>query len=183
MIYYKVLNEDGTPCNGGNGTWDTSGGWMPKLEKKLRPCKYGYHLCRKRDLVCWLGPAIWTVEVRGQIVRDGNKCVCREARLVERLSTWNERSTRLFACDCAEHALRRIVKPDQRSIDAIAIARRFANGKATEAELAAARDAAGAAARDAWAAAWAAAGAAARDAEHNWQTARLFHYLNEGAGS
>ncbi len=72
---------------------------------------------------------------------------------------------RLFACRCADRAFRteRVAgrEPDERSVNAVRIARRFAAGKATDTELAAAWAAAGAAA---WAAAGAAAGAAARAA-------------------
>jgi hypothetical protein len=80
---------------------------------------------------------------------------------------------RMFACDCAERALLREREagrePDQRSWDAVAVARSYTEGKATSGELDAVRDAAGAAARDAARAAardaaWAAARAAARDA-------------------
>ena len=78
------------------------------------------------------------------------------------------REWRLFAVWCARQVLH--LMTDQRSIDALDVAERYANGEATQAELAAAWDAAGAAAwlaagaaaRDAaWAAAWLAAGAAA----------------------
>jgi len=66
------------------------------------------------------------------------------------------KTLRLFACDCAERALRRERKarrePDARSWEAIKVARRYARGLATAEELAAG-DAAWAAARDAdWAA-------------------------------
>jgi hypothetical protein len=54
---------------------------------------------------------------------------------------------------------------DERSLSALDVAERHANGEATDEQLAAARAAAGAAARAAeWDAAWAAAWAAARDA-------------------
>ena len=92
---------------------------------------------------------------------------------------------RLLACDFAEH-----VNPtDTRSINAIAVARKFANGDATEEELEAAWAAAGEAARAAWDEARAArvkrtaareaartAWIAAREtgeAERAWQTAHL----------
>lgn len=96
-----------------------------------------------------------------------------------------DRELRLFAIHCVrqvEHLL-----TDQRSLNAIATAERYANGEATSDELAAARDAAWAAARAAasdaamaaasdaaWAAAWAAARAAASDAASvaAWAAAR-----------
>jgi hypothetical protein len=91
---------------------------------------------------------------------------------------------RLFAVGCARKV--QYLMKDQRSIDALDVAERYANGNATEDELAAARKAAWAAARDAtedelaaaeaseWAAAWDAAGRAAWDAAlaAAWEAAR-----------
>jgi hypothetical protein len=74
---------------------------------------------------------------------------------------------RHFAVDCAESV--RHLMTDARSTAALDVARRHANGEATDNELSAARDAAWDAAWDAaraaaWDAAWDAARAAARDA-------------------
>jgi hypothetical protein len=55
----------------------------------------------------------------------------------------DEGKLRHFACDCAERALSLAPQPDPRSIAAVAAARRYADGKASRAELAAARAAAG----------------------------------------
>ena len=87
----------------------------------------------------------------------------------------SDKTNRLFAVWCAREALKLIPNPDPRSITACDVAEKFANGEATEEELAAAWDAArdaawdaaGAAARNA---AWDAAGAAARAAA--WAAAR-----------
>ena len=67
-----------------------------------------------------------------------------------------------FACRCAEDALSRIDNPDPRSINAIAIKRRWIAGEATDEELAAARTAAWAAQAAAQDAARTAARAAVR---------------------
>ena len=72
---------------------------------------------------------------------------------------------RHFAVDCAEQI--KHLMTDERSLNALVVARKHADGKATDAELDAARDAAWAAARDA---AWDAARDAARDAA--WDAAR-----------
>ena len=76
-----------------------------------------------------------------------------------------DRELRLFACDCAEMVLpifERHYPDDKRPRNSIEVARRFAEGKATDEERAAAGAAAWAAARAAaWDAAWDAAGAAA----------------------
>jgi hypothetical protein len=91
---------------------------------------------------------------------------------------------RHFAVDCAER-----VKPlmsDPRSIEALEVARRFADGEATAEELKEAWAAAWAAARDAAAyVAWDAADAVAVDevawaAEKQWQMKRWFEYCRLG---
>lgn len=111
-----------------------------------------------------------------------------------------------FACRCAEDALSRIDNPDPRSINAIAVKRRWIAGEATDEELAAARaaaeTAADAAARTdtraaawaaraaAWAAAWdaaraarAAAETAAETAARNAQVGMLAQMLREYVGT
>jgi hypothetical protein len=180
---YKVLDDDATPYHGGHGKWNTQGKWMPPIKGDLIPCRNGYHLCRKQDLVYWLGPSIWLAAYRGERIDQTEKIVVREARVITRLDTWNDRTARLFACDCAERALTKYVEnPDPRSLNAIKVARQYANGAATDEQLAAAWDAAwDAAVAAGWAAAVAAAGEAARaaagEAERKWQTKRLFEYL------
>ena len=174
MTLYKVLNEDGS-ARQGTGTYSlptdsTPGEWMPRIEGKLVPCRRGYHLCRREDLVHWLGPVIYEAEARGDVIETDDKIVVPEVRLLRRVPTWNERTARLFACDCAERSLdmveRRGSKVDPRSRKTIEVARRFAAGEATRGELVAARDAASAAA---WDAAW----DAAMLAERRWQTELL----------
>jgi len=59
-----------------------------------------------------------------------------------------ERDARLFAVWCARQVQHLIT--DQRSLDALDVAERFANGEATDSELAAARDSASSAEMYAW---------------------------------
>ena len=113
----------------------------------------------------------------------------------------DDRTLRLFACNCAERALclfEREYPDDTRPRNAIEVARRFADGAATSAELdsardsardarAAARAAAWAAARDsawaaraaAWAAAWDSAWDSARAAELDWQVRRMIEMITD----
>jgi hypothetical protein len=181
MKYYKVLKNAGS-CIYGSGKWYLPtkckdgawkpGKWMPEIKGDLEPCENGYHLCRPQDLVRWLDEAIYEVEYEGERVDADDKIVVRKARLLRKVESWDERTARLFACECAEHVLPIFEKEfpnDDRPRKAIEIARKFANGKATKDELDAARDAAYAAARAAaraaaWDAAGNAAGAAARAA-------------------
>ena len=210
MKYYKTLTKSGTgPYSG--VTWnlptdDRPGKWMPKIDGELVLCERGYHVCRREDLCSWLDANIYEAEVRGDILFSDDTIVCKEARLLRHIDTWNDRTARLFACDCAEHVLPLFEKKypqDERPRRAIETARNYADGNASEEKLAAARDAAWAVAgAAAWAAAgdaagavagaaaWAAAGAVARAAagavardaawaaERKWQTERLFWYLN-----
>jgi hypothetical protein len=70
----------------------------------------------------------------------------------------SERDQRLFAVWCARRVQH--LMQDPRSIAALDVAERYANGEATREELEAASAAACAAANDAWAAAWGASAAA-----------------------
>jgi len=146
---------------------------MPKIED-IVPCESGYHLCRRQDLVHWLGPAIYLAEARGAIVEDDDKVVTQESRLLERVP-WDDCTARLFAVECAYEVLpifERQYPNDDRPAQALETAFLYALGEASNAELAAAWDAA---ADAAWAAAWDAAWAVAWAA----QTDRLMSWLGE----
>jgi len=157
------------------------GKWLPKVDR-LELCASGWHGCRDGDILNFLDVNIYEIEMRGKILTDNNKFSVQQIRLLRKCENWNERTARLFACDCAEHVLPIFEKRfpgDKRPRIAIKTARQYADGKATTEELAAAEDAAWAAAAAeaaaraaaeaaaedaAWAAAWAAAEAAARAA-------------------
>jgi hypothetical protein len=202
--FYKFLDANGK-CVHGTGSWHLPSGkrpgkWMPRVER-LTPCRSGYHVIESdAELHEWIAPELYEVEVRGERVEKSRHVgIYHEARLIKRVSTWNERTARLFACDCAE----RVTHLDKSGTAAqtIAVARRYANGLASADELRLARavgdaawaagDAVGDAAWAAWVAAWAAAGDAAwaaraaagdaaRAAERAWQAERLRWYLDGG---
>jgi len=169
---FKVLGPGGFPYHGGNGLWSLPhdkepGEWMPEI-KHIALCERGYHLVRPEHLVCWLGPVIYRAEGRGEHIAGNDKDVFGQARLLGVLETWNERTARLFAADCAERVLpiwEKKYPTDERVRKMIEITRAFARGQATKDNLVAA-----------WDAAWDAAG----DAERSWQTERLFAYLKGG---
>ena len=157
MKLYKVLNEDGTCYHGGRGKWflpreNRPGKWMPEVKGHLVLCGNGYHLVTASQLIDWLGPALYEAEGRGDSMTDGEKGVWRQARLLRRVEEWNERTARLFACDCAEHVLHlfeQVYPNDGGPRHAIEIGRLYAEGNASEEALHAA-----------WATACVAAGAA-----------------------
>ena len=180
-MLYKVLGENGESFHGGSGVWSLPknghpGEWMPEI-KGIKMCRRGYHACREGDLVLWLGPAIYEAE-RDEAAeyeecdtQGASKIVSGRMRLLRRLDTWNERTQRLYACDCADAAMAATGTTDPRSVEAVSVARRFAVGEATAGEL---ERAAWAARAAAWAAAWDAAKAAARDAacDAAWDAAK-----------
>ena len=177
---FKVLNVDGSSCHGGSLQWGLPKGrpgrWH-QVSGELIPCENGLHLCREKDLLDWLGPAIFLAEARGERIEETDKVVVREARLVRRIDTWNDRTARLFAVACARRALERERvagrEPASASWAALEEAANFAEGHSSADKLAAAR----AAARDA---ASAAASAAEKAAERQWQTAELMRVLLPG---
>jgi hypothetical protein len=177
--WYKVLGEHGETYHGGTGKWyrphgKRPGKWMPEVKGTVECCQRGYHLITASQLIEWLGSTLWVAEGRGDTDIEPDKTAFRQARLLSKVEVWNDRTARIFACDCAERVLPLFEKRypnDRRPRTAIEVARKFADGKASKAELVAARDAAWDAARDA---AWDAASDAASDAARAaaWDAAR-----------
>jgi hypothetical protein len=143
---YKVLGANLRSIHGGAHDWKDEP--TCKVGGPLVACEHGVHLCRRGDIVNWLGPVICPVTEyeAGGMLTQTDKVVVRSATIGAPLTTWNETTARLFACDVAERAVRLYWtnKADSRPLDAIRVARRFAYGLATDTE----RDAAGAAAGD-----------------------------------
>jgi hypothetical protein len=149
------------------------GEWKRHLDPaKLEPCEYGYHYVTGVDVFEWLHEDLYVAEAcpdHPPIDGDHKHVTCR-LRIVRPVPNWDGRTRRLFAADCAESALltERVCgrEPDPRSWEAVSMARRYADGDATDVELQAAYTAAEAAAWggarvvDAWGAARVAAWAA-----------------------
>jgi len=139
---YKCLAENGIgPLSG--ELWrlpyaDQPGRWMPRVKGELRVCWNGYHLVRREQVWRWLSDELYEAEGRGDTLDGGNKVVFRQARLLRRVESWNERTARLLCCDLAElmipfyEALYRDGKRLRRLVD---VARRYANGETTADEL------------------------------------------------
>ena len=157
---------------------------------KIGLCNYGFHASLDiRDALRYAPndtTTISLVELGGSIIEDDGKCV---ASIRRHLAVANcERTLHEFAIWCAEQALALIDIPDPRSLETLAVKRRWLDGNATDEELADARndsgtatwlatedtvmDASGdkaraaawnAASNAAWAAAWVAAQGTAMD--------------------
>jgi hypothetical protein len=206
MTYYKVLAADGiSPQHGGSGKWfipkgKRMGKWMPAI-RDIQPCTRGYHFVNIEQLPQWLGPTLYEIEVRGQVIHQADKSVAEQARLIRKVETWNNNTLRLYAADCAERVLGLYEKQypkDDRPRKAIQATRDFAYGLITKDAAANAANAAYAAANAAYAAhaAYAANAAyaayapyaanaanaanaayAANANEKTWQIERLKYYL------
>jgi hypothetical protein len=176
MDWTKYLPHDGEP-----------GKWLSEIDGEIKLCERGYHVTDTEHLVDWIfGNQLFECEIDGDIVAGDDKYACRKMRLLRQVDMWNDRTLRLFAVWCAREALKLVKEPDPRSVNAVDVAERYANGNATGDELhaawAAARAAAWDAARDAardtaWAAARAAAWAAARAAARAAQSKKLIEML------
>ena len=161
----KVLTEDRKAMVSGTGFQYPPKAWTKHLDPKtLSPCRRGYHCCEGPQILGWLREgALFEMEPcpKHKPLRGEDKQVSCRLRIVRKVGGLTPRVLRLFACDCAERALRRERRqgrePDKRSWGAVRIARLFADGKATKQELAAAYAAANAAAYAAANAAYAAA--------------------------
>ena len=189
--YYKCLTKYRT---GGHTdfTYPAEGESLPLIKGDLELCETGYHFCEIKDLLQWdKGGDVHEFLPEGEILIGEDK-LCSQGGKLGRKLTWTDRERRLFACDCAERTLpifEAVYPDDKRPREAIAVSRRYAQGKATGKQLTAARVAAGAATQAAAEyaaqaasgyAEWAAAGPArfaARAAEKAWQEKRLYQYL------
>lgn len=210
VLFFKFLTKDNHGSLSGF-KWPVPVGGFPGewvgVDGELVMCNNGIHVCEWKDVLAWLDARMYLVETEGGYVRGGDKLAFRRARLVHRVESWNDRTARLFAADCAERAAGFWVPDyglDWNPADAIDVARRFANGDANDQELRDAWSSAREAARmdfswaaravtaavvsPAWAAAesvvWFAQGAGrdagnAVDAEREWQLARLDHYVGD----
>ena len=150
--------------------------WTPNVKPVL--CVSGWHGVEEKDVLKHLlgvGSVLYEVEVRGEVVRGGDKFAAESMRFKYVVGEATERNLRLFSCDVAEDVLSAFEAEypnDHRPRTAIEVARRYALGQATYAELMAADSAAYSAANSAayWAAYSAARSAAdsAADSAAYW---------------
>lgn len=164
MKAYHFLKEDMCGDYGSELAWKISE--ERSVAGELRMCQWGYHASPSwYDALFYArGNVACIVELSGEIKWDTDKYVARTRKLIDARNA--EQVLRAWACDCAERALRKIKVTDERSWNAIKVARLYNEGKATKDELALAWAAT-------WAATWVAAGDAARAAARaaTWDTA------------
>ena len=99
MIAYKFLADDGTGIFS-RFHWQL-GEWV---EAEVDPCRSGVHGCRTRDLPYWIAPALYEVELDGEIVDQGLKVVAPRGRLTRRIDAWNAESREAYSQMCIARA-------------------------------------------------------------------------------
>jgi hypothetical protein len=107
MTYYKCLIEgSASPFSGFR--WNEPGvrviGEWVDASGDADPCHSGIHACRREDLPMWLQPELWKIELRGHVVEGPLKVVAAAARLVERITAWDEAAVAEYALACARRA-------------------------------------------------------------------------------
>ena len=173
MLAWHFLPSDGRLQYGDLRTLVKPGQTLRRDPAKLLMCNYGLHASvRPIDALRYApGPIVCRVRLGGTIIEGDDKVVASRRTVLWMANA--ERELRLFACwsirntPLADGRMVWDLLTDKRSQTAVEVAERYADGLATDDELAAAGDAAWAAAwaagDAAWAAAWA-AGDAAGDA-------------------
>ncbi|KKK67882.1 hypothetical protein LCGC14_2949620 [marine sediment metagenome] len=167
MKAYHFLRQGMAAGSGAEPAWKV--GERRTYEGKIVLCSSGYHSSQTwyNALQYAPGPIACIVDISKPVERDTDKQVSATRTLVDYRDATRE--LRLFGADCAERVLYLFEKQrpnDDRPRKAIEVARRFANGEATDQERAAA-----------WDAAWDAAGNAAGAAARRWQRRRLNWYM------
>lgn len=104
MIAYKFLRRDGT--SGFTGfRWPLPDGEPgPWVDAQVDPCRSGVHACGMSELPYWVGPALYEIELEGEVVEHRSKLVAPRGRLVQRVDGWDEELRGDYTRMCADRA-------------------------------------------------------------------------------
>ena len=132
---YKWLQADRTTPTQGFLWPEDETLWTPNVKPILG--ESGWHGVEEKDVLTHLpgvGAVLYEVEVRGDVVKGGDKFAAESMRFKYVVGEATERNLRLFACDVAEDVLPAFESEcpnDLRPRTAIEVARRYALGEAT----------------------------------------------------
>ena len=99
-LFYK-WSADGKPIYG-EGAYDWSGAWQPRIEGELVPCDIGFHVLTAFQLPFWCGTQLDLVEADlADAIDDYDTTVVRTWRHVRRLM-WDEKRMVEYAQACVE---------------------------------------------------------------------------------
>lgn len=105
-MYWKFLRVGATsPFTG--FAWPMAGSaWVQTAETDV--CRTGIHACRRADLPYWLSDELWGIELAEPVIHSVHKVVAAQARLRDRVESWNPETGRELAEACvartAQHA-------------------------------------------------------------------------------
>lgn len=104
MTAYKFLAEDGTG-RFSRFAWPLPSGRFRRrpgawVEAEVDPCRSGVHACRLMDLPYWLAPALYEIELDGEVRAEPIKVIAPRGRLVRRISAWNGRARDEYSRRC-----------------------------------------------------------------------------------
>ncbi len=89
-VAYKFLSASGRGVFS-DFAWplpeDRPGAWV---ESEVDGCRSGIHACRHADLPYWLAPALFEIELDGEIDTLATKIVAPRGRLIRRIDAWGE---------------------------------------------------------------------------------------------
>ena len=106
MTAYKFLAEDGTG-RFSRFAWPLPSGRLRRrpgdwVEAEVDPCRSGVHACRVMDLPYWIAPALYEIELDGEVRAEPIKVIAPRGRLVRRVRGWNDRTRTEYARRCIE---------------------------------------------------------------------------------
>jgi hypothetical protein len=101
---FKFLAEDGTGLFS-RFAWPQPSGWLRRrpgdwVEAEVDPCRSGVHACRVMDLPYWVAPALYEIELDGDVRAEPIKVIAPRGRLVRRITSWNGRTREEYARRC-----------------------------------------------------------------------------------
>jgi hypothetical protein len=101
---YKFLSATGQGVFSGFA-WplpdDRPGAWV---ESEVDGCRSGIHACRHADLPYWLAPALFEIELDGEIDTLTTKIVAPRGRLIRRIDAWGETVRAAYSRMCVARA-------------------------------------------------------------------------------
>ena len=104
MTAYKFLEANGTGVFSGFAWPLPTGGPGHWVEAKVALCRSGIHACRAEDLSYWLAPALYDIELDGDIELAGMKVIAPRGRLVRHIQAWNDETREDYSQMCIARA-------------------------------------------------------------------------------
>jgi hypothetical protein len=101
---YKFLTAEGHGVFSGFAWPLPSGSPGEWVAAEVELCRSGVHACRPGDLSYWLAPALYEIELRGEVAEAGTKVVAPRGRLVRRIDGWSDETREAYSQMCIAQA-------------------------------------------------------------------------------